>query len=229
MSLCASVYMCFVVTCWERADLLALVCGVYCEFVTFPLVSWVRCGTWLYRFLIFAPLLTSKKLILKKSQQMTTKVSKSSSLQRVITFRLIRGRSGSVVECLTWDRRVAGSSFTGVTALCPSARHINPSLVLVQPMKTCPFITERLLIGRRESNKKNNSAYWNYLRFYAIICWINVCQIQINISMSTQIKDKDEQIKKKEKKKMKCYSGLEPTSFECRGEPLIHYCDFFHS
>ena len=24
----ASVYMCFVVTCWERADLLALVCGV---------------------------------------------------------------------------------------------------------------------------------------------------------------------------------------------------------
>ena len=45
MSLCASVYMCFVVTCWERAVLLALVCGVCCEFVTFPLVSWVRCGT----------------------------------------------------------------------------------------------------------------------------------------------------------------------------------------
>ena len=45
MSLCASVYMYFVVTCWERADLLALVCGVYCEFVTSPLVSWVRCGT----------------------------------------------------------------------------------------------------------------------------------------------------------------------------------------
>ena len=43
MSLCTSVYMCFVVTCWERADLLALFCGVYCEFVTFPLVSWVRC------------------------------------------------------------------------------------------------------------------------------------------------------------------------------------------
>ena len=31
-----------------------------CEFVTFPLVPWVRCGTWLFRFrgLIFAPLLT---------------------------------------------------------------------------------------------------------------------------------------------------------------------------
>ena len=60
--LCASVYMCFVVTCWERADLLALVCGVFCEFGTFPLVSWVRCGTWLYRFLIFATLLTFKIL-----------------------------------------------------------------------------------------------------------------------------------------------------------------------
>ena len=41
MSLCASVYMCFVVTCWERADLLALVCGVYCDSVTFR----VRFGT----------------------------------------------------------------------------------------------------------------------------------------------------------------------------------------
>ena len=45
MPLCASVYMCFVVTCLESADLLALVCVVYCESVTFPLVSWVRCGT----------------------------------------------------------------------------------------------------------------------------------------------------------------------------------------
>ena len=34
----------------------------YYEFVTFPLVSWVRCGTWLYWFLIFAPLLTSRLL-----------------------------------------------------------------------------------------------------------------------------------------------------------------------
>ena len=30
----------------------------YCEFVIFPLVSWVRCGAWLYRFLIFALFLT---------------------------------------------------------------------------------------------------------------------------------------------------------------------------
>ena len=34
MPLCASVYVCFVVTCWERADLLALVC------VSFSLSHW---------------------------------------------------------------------------------------------------------------------------------------------------------------------------------------------
>ena len=36
-----------------------------CEFVTFPLSSLVRCGTWLYRFLIFAPLLTLVVITLK--------------------------------------------------------------------------------------------------------------------------------------------------------------------
>ena len=44
-ALCASVYLRLVVTCWERADLLALDVVYNCEFVTFPLVSWVRCGT----------------------------------------------------------------------------------------------------------------------------------------------------------------------------------------
>ena len=39
-----------------------------------------------------------------------------------------------VVECLTRDGRAAVSSsrVTSVTALCPSAMHINPSLVLVK-------------------------------------------------------------------------------------------------
>ena len=45
MSLYASVYTCFVVTCWERADLFALVCGVLLCLLLSHLVSWVRCGT----------------------------------------------------------------------------------------------------------------------------------------------------------------------------------------
>ena len=44
MPLSASVYMCLVVTCWERADLKSFVVS-NCELVTFPLVSWVWCGT----------------------------------------------------------------------------------------------------------------------------------------------------------------------------------------
>ena len=36
-----------------------------------------------------------------------------------------------------------------------SIGHINPSLVLVQLRKTCPYITERFLMGHKESNKTN--------------------------------------------------------------------------
>ena len=38
MPLCASVYMCLVVTCWERADLLALV--LWCLSVSLSLSHW---------------------------------------------------------------------------------------------------------------------------------------------------------------------------------------------
>ena len=33
------------------------------------------------------------------------------------------------------------------------SKNLNPSLVMVQLRKTCPFITERLLMGRKESNQ----------------------------------------------------------------------------
>ena len=36
------------------------------------------------------------------------------------------------------------------------SENVNPGLVLVQPKKTRPFITEILLMGHKESNKKNN-------------------------------------------------------------------------
>ena len=53
----ASVHCCIVVTCWD----LALVADVFLYFCNFPYEeSWVRCGAWLYRFLIFAAFLTSQ-------------------------------------------------------------------------------------------------------------------------------------------------------------------------
>ena len=37
------------------------------------------------------------------------------------------------------------------------SKNINPSLVLVQLRKIRPFITERLLMGRKESNQTNKT------------------------------------------------------------------------
>ena len=37
------------------------------------------------------------------------------------------------------------------------SKNINPSLVLIQSRKTRPFITERLLMGREESNQTNKT------------------------------------------------------------------------
>ena len=48
-----------------------------------------------------------------------------------------------------------------VVSLSKMSKNINPSLVLVQPRKTRPFITERLLMGRKESNQTNKDAsFW---------------------------------------------------------------------
>ena len=43
----------------------------------------------------------------------------SGNVKVVVHTSTYRERSGSVVECLTRDRWVAGSSLTSVTALCP--------------------------------------------------------------------------------------------------------------
>ena len=36
-------------------------------------------------------------------------------------------------------------------------KNINPSLVLVQPRKTCPYLSERLLMGGKKSNKQTGT------------------------------------------------------------------------
>ena len=60
----ASVHCCLVVSCWERADLLPLVCEVYCGFVTFP------CG-WLVGFVALRPKSTAM-VIAGRSVHLTT-------------------------------------------------------------------------------------------------------------------------------------------------------------
>ena len=41
----ASVYLCLVLTCWEGLISWLSFVVYNCEFVTFSVVSWVRCGT----------------------------------------------------------------------------------------------------------------------------------------------------------------------------------------
>ena len=55
------------------------------------------------------------------------------------------------------DSRPRGRGFEPHRRHCvvSLSKNINPSLVLVQPRKTRPFITERLLMGRKESNQTN--------------------------------------------------------------------------
>ena len=51
------------------------------------------------------------------------------------------------------DSRPKGRGFEPHRRHCvvSLSKNINPSLVLVQPRKTRPFITERLLMGRKKS------------------------------------------------------------------------------
>ena len=54
------------------------------------------------------------------------------------------------------DSRPKGRGFEPHRRHCvvSLSKNINPRLVLVQPRKTCPYITERLLMGCKESNQK---------------------------------------------------------------------------
>ena len=54
------------------------------------------------------------KKVFKKDISVDSKKKKKKKKKKMIA---VRERSGSVVECLTRDRKGAGSSLTGVTAL----------------------------------------------------------------------------------------------------------------
>ena len=68
-------------------------------------------------------------------------------------------RSGIVI-----DSRLRGREFEPHQCHC-----VNPSLVLVQPRMTHPYITEILLMGRKESNQTNkNKVLWIFLSWFTI-------------------------------------------------------------
>ena len=64
--------------------------------------------------------------------------------------------SGRVLDSIPRDHRLEPHQRRCVVSL---SKKINPSLVMVQPRKTRPFITERFLIGRKKSNQQNQADY----------------------------------------------------------------------
>ena len=83
-----------------------------CEFVTFLLVFWVRCGTWLYRFLIFAPLLTffnlhKRWLSLQMGHPVNVQIRRTMHLSSVIPANYTRE---SVFRLRNFPRRMWGSN-----------------------------------------------------------------------------------------------------------------------
>ena len=70
------------------------------------------------------------------------------------------------------DSRPKGHGFKPHRCHCvvSLSKNINPSLVLVLPRKTCPFITEKLLMGRKESIKQTNNT-----SFAGCLCDLSVC------------------------------------------------------
>ena len=62
-----SVHCSLVATCWEKGNLLVLLCVMFCcVVVIFPCGILARCVTWLYRLMLFASLLTfSSKIIVR--------------------------------------------------------------------------------------------------------------------------------------------------------------------
>ena len=63
------------------------------------------------------------------------------------------------------DSRQSGRGFDPHRRHCvvTLSKNINPSLVLVQPRKTRPFITERMLMGPNESNQTNHETCTDFM------------------------------------------------------------------
>ena len=88
-----------------------------------------------------------------------------------------------------WDRGLGYSSLTAITALCPWARPINSCLVLVQPRKTRPDITEKLLtwLGHKKSNQANQLTFDQMFIYWQLASYIHFCVVVLGIQSSLTI------------------------------------------
>ena len=59
--------------------------------------------------------------------------------------------------------------------------NINPSLVLIQSTKTRPYITERLVMGRKESNQTNKLDEYHNFKYCSFVTRFRKCVNSNNI------------------------------------------------
>ena len=75
----------------------------------------------------------------------------------LVSYQSIQMEGAQWLSGRVLDSRPKGRGFEPHRRHCvvswALSKNINPSLVLVQPKKTRPYITERLLVGRKESNQ----------------------------------------------------------------------------
>ena len=78
-------------------------------------------------------------------------------MSKIGYFQYVKGAQWLSGRAL--DSRPKGPEFEPHRRHCvvSLSKNINPSLVLVQPRKSRPFITERLLMGRKESIQTNKT------------------------------------------------------------------------
>ena len=101
---------------------------------------------------------------------------------KVISRRTLRHLHLSMLrKKITFSKKssVSNSLSSPASLRCgPWARHIYPSLVLVQPRKTRPCLTERLLMGCNKSNQTNQTV-WIQIRsdiLSGLVCVQTVCK-----------------------------------------------------
>ena len=78
------------------------------------------------------------------------------SIAPSFTYEGVQWLSGRVLDSRLRSRGLEPHRRHCVVSL---SKNIYPSLVLVQPRKNCPFITERLLMGRKESNQTKKKSF----------------------------------------------------------------------
>ena len=110
-----------------------------CKVITFPLVSWVRCGAWLYRFLIFALLLT----LLHANSKGADQLSNPTNSKWFLDMNILQPMKKSESVLKLWNVTFSRATFV-TRSLIKLDLRVDPSCILYAP-KLCIVVDCRFL------------------------------------------------------------------------------------